>query len=495
MAAAPDINVIGIIPESILTVVGLLLLLCTRKYKEKTNVLAVISGIGILGAIAALVYFRDDRAVSFAGMFMDNTYTLFLNLAVLLSSLFVVAISTLHLEERYADNMGEYYACVVFSTIGMMFLVSAADLILIYVGLELMAISIYVLTCFAVERDDSIEAGLKYFLLGAFASAIAVYGVSLIYGTTGSMNVRDIALYLTQHNGPLSPLLILGIIMLACGFGFKVAMVPFHMWTPDVYEGAPTSVTAFMSVGPKIACIAAMIQIFAVALYPVKSHWLCFMWVGAALTMTFGNVVALVQSNIKRLLAYSGIAHVGYMLMAFAAMASDATIRGGDIREVGVTGILVYLFTYVAMNVGAFGIVISVARGVNEGEEVSDFRGLYKRSPQAAIMMAVFLLSLAGIPPTAGFVGKFWIFAAAVQSKMFWLALIGVVNAVISLYYYLRIIVAMYFSEPEEGKGELVLSPAVYYASLAMVAMTILIGVFPQTVFDFAKKSFMVAVM
>jgi len=490
MAVVPDINVVGVIPESILTFVGLILLLFNRSFKDRPNNFAVISGGGLLAALLAVFYLRADRVVSFGGMFMDNSYTFFLNITILLASLLAVVLSTMRLGEKYGRHMGEYHACMIFSTIGMMFLVSATNFVLIYVGLELMAISIYVLTCFTVDREDSVEAAVKYFLLGAFASAITVYGISMVYGVSGSLNVKEIAAYLTTHNNPPSNLMVLGVLLIACGFGFKVAMVPFHMWTPDVYEGAPTPVTAFMSVGPKIACIAAMIQIFAVAFFPMKEQWLVFMWVGAALTMTLGNVVALVQENVKRLLAYSGIAHVGYMLMAFAAMASGVVTKV-DLREIGVTSILVYLFTYVAMNIGAFAIVISIAKDINEGENISDFRGLYKRSPQAAIMMTIFLLSLAGMPPTAGFIGKFWVFAATVQSKLIWLALIGVVNAVVSLYYYLKIIVAIYFTEPEADMGELVMTPPLYYASVAMTIMTLLVGVFPGPVFDLAKKSFM----
>jgi len=494
MTIVPDINVVGVIPESILTAVGLILLLSNRALRKKPNNFAIISGIGLILAIGALVFLRAERAISFSGMFMDNTYTFFLNIAILLSALFVVVISTIRLADEYAVHMGEYYACLIFSTIGMMFLVSAAELILIYVGLELMAISIYILTCFTVDREESVEAAVKYFLLGAFASAITVYGMSMVYGVAGTTKVREIALYLTTHNNPPSTLMLVGMLLVACGFGFKIAMVPFHMWTPDVYEGAPTPVTAFMSVGPKIACLAAMIQIFAVGFYPIKAQWLMFMWVGAALTMTFGNILALVQKNVKRLLAYSGIAHVGYMLMAFAAMASGVVTKA-DLREIGVTSIIVYLFTYVAMNIGAFAVLVTVAKGINEGEEISDFRGLYKRCPQAAIMMAIFLLSLAGMPPTAGFLGKFWVFAATIQSKLLWLAVIGVINSVVSLYYYLKIIVEMYFKEPEEGSEAIEMAPSIYYASLVMCAMTLIIGVFPQPVFDFAKKSFMVAVM
>ena len=350
------------------------------------------------------------------------------------------------------------------------------ELIIVFLGLELMSLSLYVLAGYFRESPASSEAGMKYLLLGAFASAFFLYGIALIYGGAGTTSIPEIAAAITADNK--SPLLLAGMFLLVVGFGFKVAIVPFHQWAPDVYEGAPTTIAAFISAGPKAAGFAAFLRIFMEALPNLQGEWSSVLILLAMLTMTVGNVIAIAQTNIKRMLAYSSIAHAGYVLIGLAAASDD-----------GISSAMLYLLIYCVMNIGAFGAIILAKTEDGESLLISDYAGLGTRKPLLAMFMSVMLLSLAGFPPTAGFVGKFYIFKAAVGAGHIWLVIIGAINTAISAFYYLRVVVTMYMREPEE---ELEFSP---YASTLVVGLilavvgVLLIGILPSIMLTPAQNS------
>ena len=354
---------------------------------------------------------------------------------------------------------------------------AAGDLIVIFLGLETLSLALYTLCGFRKAELRSNEAALKYLLLGAFASGFFLYGIALIYGATGTTVLRRIAAVLASGRPP-GALFLLGGGLLLVGFGFKLASVPFHMWTPDVYEGAPTSVTAFMIAGTKAAAVAAFLRVFLFALPTLHWHWSAAIWVLAVLTMTLGNLVALVQQNIKRMLAYSSIAHAGYVLVALVAGGSS-----------GATSILFYLVAYALMNLGAFAVMIAVQGHGQEWLSLGDYAGLGSRRPVLAACMALFMFSLAGIPPTAGFMGKFYIFSAALEGHYIGLAVIGVLNSVISVYVYLRLIVIMYMSEPAVEQSPLPVSVAATCAVAVSALGTLQVGLFPARLLDLARQS------
>jgi NADH-quinone oxidoreductase subunit N len=328
------------------------------------------------------------------------------------------------------------------------------------------------------EDKRSVEAALKYFLLGAFATGFLLYGIALIYGATGTLYLKDIAAYIASKNLLRSPMLLMSLVFLTIGFGFKIASVPFHMWTPDVYEGAPTSITAFMATGVKAAAFSALVRVFFSALPAFRPDWTSIMWVICVATMTVGNIVAISQTNIKRMLAYSSIAHAGYILVAFVA--------GNDL---GVSGILFYLMAYAFMNIGAFAVVILLGKKGEENTLISDYAGIGFKYPLLAASMTIFLLSMAGIPPLGGFMAKFYVFSAAVKSKFYWLAILGVLNSAVSVYYYLRVTVLMYFRESEREITGLQFSPASVFALILAVIGTLYMGIFPANVLSLAQRS------
>ncbi len=356
---------------------------------------------------------------------------------------------------------------------------SAGDIIVLYLGLELMALSVYVLAGFLRHDIKSNEAALKYFLLGAFASALLLYGTAMIYGLSGTTNLRGIARYLTTHGITTNPALMLSMILFISAFGFKIAAAPFHMWAPDVYEGAPTSVTAFMSVGPKAAGFAALGRIFFIAFAGLRVDWTAIFIPVAILTMAVGNILALSQTNIKRMLAYSSIAHAGYALIGIIVGGSE-----------GLASMMNYLFIYAFMNIGAFTVVIMLRTEKCKGDEISDYEGLAKAHPLAAALMLIFMFSLTGIPPTAGFIGKFYLFMAAVNAGYTWLAIIAVIFSAISAYFYLRIVIYMYMRDP---RAELNLSTSkATRLTLAVTGLAVLfIGILPSNVIDLARSTVM----
>jgi NADH-quinone oxidoreductase subunit N len=419
----------------------------------------------------------------FYGMVHIDGFALIFRALFLLAAALAIAISIRYLDiER--EQHGEYYALVLFATVGMMFLASGYDLISLYIGLELMALTFYVLVAFTKRQKRSNEAGMKYFLLGAFSSGILLYGMSLFYGVAGSTNLGDIGRSLASSPTELRPLLLLGMIALAAGLFFKVAAVPFHMWAPDAYEGAPTSVTAFLSTGSKAASFALYARIFSVALAPMQVDWAPLLGIVAALTIVVGNWAAITQENSKRLLAYSSISNAGYLLLAIIA-----NNRYGNI------GLFIYLLVYTLMNMGAFGIIISLRRRGIIGDNVDDMTGLAQKAPGMAAMMAIFMLSLGGLPGTGGFIGKYFLLWGLLnrgevehKSWYYWLAGWAVINIVVSFYYYIRFIRVMYLGDRIADDEPLSLSPALRAGLVASLVLIVFIGIYPQPFIELAQK-------
>jgi len=384
-----------------------------------------------------------------------------------------VLMSVRYLEIEGASP-GEYYFLILCATLGMMIMAGGIDLITIFIGLETMAVSFYILAGFIKPSQRSNEAAVKYFLLGTFSLGILLYGMSLMYGLSGTTNLRAMApIFAGQERDPR---LVLAVILVVAGVGFKIAAVPFHMWAPDVYEGAPTPITAFLSVGSKAASFAMLLRIFLEGMPSMSGDWRLLFEALAIVTMTVGNVAALTQTNLKRMLAYSSIAHAGYVLIGVVA------------GPRGVTAILIYLFVYAFMQLGAFAVVVLLRRQDVVGDELKDFSGLSIRHPVAAFSMLLFMLSLGGIPPTAGFMGKFWLFSAAIDARYYWLAVIGVLNSAVSLYYYVRVVVFMYVKQEAIG-SEPSASPALTLALAVAVVATIALGIYPRLLFDLAEAS------
>jgi NADH-quinone oxidoreductase subunit N len=420
---------------------------------------------------------------SFVGTVWVDGISIYFFYLFLAGAALSVLISVRYLETEN-EHRGEYYALMLFSVVGMMCMACALDIVLLFIGLELMAISTYILVGFLRRDRRSNEAALKYLLLGAFSSGIFAYGLSLFYGLSGSTNLFMIARQL--HSGDrFSAIAVLAMLATATGLFFKIAAVPFHQWAPDAYEGAPTSITAFMSVAVKAAAWAMMIRVLVYGLGPMRSIYLPLLIVVAVATMAAGNIAAITQSNLKRLLAYSSIAHVGYMLLGLVAFASATDAIAA--RE-GLRGILIYLLVYTFMNVGAFAVITSLRRRDIIGDEIDDINGLYSRAPVEAVLMLVFLLSLAGIPPLAGFWGKYFIFLSLIQSQHYVLATIAVLFAVIGLYYYLRIANAMLVRPAADDTP--VLPSLGMKVALGLAALgTVVIGLFPNPFIQFANTS------
>jgi len=402
-------------------------------------------------------------------MFVVDNFAIFFKVLMLVSIILTALASV-----RFVGNApypgGEYYALLLFTGVGMLFMVSGNNLISIYVPLELMALSSYILAGYFKGEIKSTEAALKYFVLGAFSSGVLLYGLSLVYGIAGRMGLPELAKLLAGVEK--SNLLLVGILLILAGLLFKIAAVPFHVWVPDVYEGAPTPITAFFSVGPKLAAYAILARIFYVAFPKFHADWGFIVALVAAATMVVGNVAALLQSNVKRMLAYSSIAHAGYALLGVVGFSTDF----------GLWGILVYLLAYTFMNFGVFALVVFLETKGYAAESVSDFNGLARRNMAAAVVMLIFLLSLAGIPPTAGFIGKYYLFTAAMKAGYAWLAVLAVLMSAVSLFYYFRIAAAMFFLEGETAP--LKSSYALTTAVLICAAATVLVGIAPQPVVE-----------
>jgi len=475
----PEIDLYLIAPEIIISAFGFLVLLVGVFSRSigRRNYLGIIGLIGIVMAFFYTLPQIGSMKSGFGGMFTSDGYALFFKILFLIIAFLTILIS-IGYTQREGIEFGEYYALILFATLGMMLMAAGTHFITIFLGLETMSISIYILVGMMREDRRSVESALKYFLLGAFATGFLLYGIALIYGATGSLYLKDVASYIGSKNLLRSPMLLMSLVFLTIGFGFKIASVPFHMWTPDVYEGAPTSITAFMATGVKAAGFSALIRVFFSGLLAFRPDWTSIMWAICVATMTVGNIVAISQTNIKRMLAYSSIAHAGYMLVAFVA--------GNDL---GTSGILFYLMAYAFMNIGAFTCVILFGKKGEENTLINDYAGLGFKYPLIAASMTIFLLSMAGIPPLGGFMAKFYVFSAAVKSRFYWLAILGVLNSAVSVYYYLRVTVLMYFRESEREITGLEFSPASVIALILAVVGTLYMGIFPSNVLSFAQRS------
>ena len=439
-----------------------------------------LAGVALVGlataAGAALWLWAGGSSVGgFGETLRADRYALFFALLLIAATALTILLSVDFLR-LHALPAGEYYALMLLSTSGMVFMAAANDLIVIFLALEIMSVAVYVLVGMLRREVRSNEASLKYFLLGAFATGFLLYGIAFFYGATGSTRLDVVAQAVTRDG--LTPFLLLGLALVLVGFGFKVALIPFHVWTPDVYEGAPTAVTAFMAVGVKAAAFAAFARVFAGALVSVAASWTGVLWVLAALTMTVGNVGAVTQRNVKRMLAYSSIAHAGYALVGLVTA-----------TKAGEAALLYYLVVYAVMNLGAFGVLIALGRRGEPNEMLQDFAGVGFRQPVLGLTMAVFMLSLAGIPPTAGFAGKFYLFSAAVDAGYVGLAVIGVLNSVISVYYYLGVLVQMYMTEGTRPIDAPATRPYLLATILFAGVATLLLGVFPSGTMELARVS------
>jgi NADH-quinone oxidoreductase subunit N len=476
-----------LLPELVLTAGSLLLLVLEASLPRRLDRWQSWFTIAVLGVAGVALLAADGVTVTVArGLVAVDGFAFFFKVLFVFSAALTVAMSPRYLAIE-GVRPGEYYFLVLCATLGMMFMAGGIDLITLFIGLETTAVSFYVLAGYLRPSRRSNEAAVKYFLLGTFSLAILLYGMSLLYGLTGSTHLRTIATSLAAGDGGL--LLPLAVMLLVAGIGFKIAAVPFHMWAPDVYEGAPTPIAAFLSVGSKTAAFAMLLRIFVEGLPAFRMGglgtvlgqplgWSAFFYVLAALTMTVGNVAALTQTNIKRMLAYSAIAHAGYVLIGVVA----GTPRG-------ITAALVYLMVYAFMQLGAFAIVVLMRRAAIAGDELQDLAGLSSTHPAAAAAMLLFMLSLGGLPPTAGFMGKLWVFGAAVDAGYIWLAVIGVVNSAVSLYYYVRVVVVMWMSQPDAPAAPLRVSPALAAVLIVTVAGTIVLGVYPSLLFELAEAS------
>jgi NADH-quinone oxidoreductase subunit N len=469
-----SVDYIRILPELVLSAFGIVVMLLDPVVDEKTSqkFLGLIALAGALFGILATWYMSQYPGLAFSNMIRVDGFSVFFHFLVVAIAAVVILTSYEYMAVQRI-RAGEYYALILFGVVGMALMSSAVELVLIFIALEISSISTYILAGFRRHDASSAESSLKYFLLGSFATAFFLYGVALIFGATGSTNIDDISRALLA--GPVELLVYVAMALMFVGLGFKVAAAPFHIWTPDVYEGAPAPIVGFMSTAPKAAAFAVLLRVVFVINAPGR-YWL--IWAAAALSMTLGNVGALVQNNVKRLLAYSSIAHAGYLLVAFAAA-----------PDLGTSAAMFYTAAYAAMNVGAFAVVSHFANAGERYVTLEDYEGLGRTSPLLAATLTIFLLSLIGIPMTGGFFAKFYVFSAALKANLIWLTLIGVINSAVGAYYYLRIVVVMYM---RESRREVPVTPIPFGLGLALVISvitTLYLGVLPNRVLQYAQQS------
>ncbi|MBI3895131.1 MAG: NADH-quinone oxidoreductase subunit N [Acidobacteria bacterium] len=501
----PAWNLTAILPEAILTVVGIVvMLLGSFSSQNQDRGCRTVTLMGLAGATVAVVAQRQHQGAFFDGMFLVDPFGIFFHLLFFLIAALVVLSSADYLQAEKL-TVGEFYTLLLFGTVGMGLMASANDLILSFIGLEISSLASYVLVGFRRGVASSSESALKYFLLGSFATAFFLYGIALLFGATGSTRLTQIQEILRNVSGRATagaagtvllptpstlsslaqgpeqfPTALLGLAasLLFVGLAFKVSAAPFQVWTPDVYQGAPTPVTAFLSTGPKAAAFAVFLRVFLVGLEQTADQWSALLWVSAALSMFIGNLAALWQSNMKRLLAYSSIAHAGYMLVAFTAHSVDGT-----------SAVLFYLVAYAVMNLGAFLVVTHLGNRGERYVEMDDYAGLGYRSPLLAACLTIFLLSLIGIPLTGGFLGKFYVFRSALQADLIGLTILSVVNSAIAAYYYLRVMVAMYMNAPERPVPLEPVSSSVGVTLFICAGGTLWLGVFPQSILRLAENA------
>jgi NADH-quinone oxidoreductase subunit N len=473
----PSEDLYRVAPEAVLCFFGILIMLLDPFVSgARKRTMGWIGFIGALAALASLRYAAAHQGLAYSSLFRVDDFSLFFHVLVIAVAALAILGSFNYLDRENLQR-GEYYALILFATAGMGVLASANELITAFIGLEMSSISSYILAGFRRNALKSNESSLKYFILGSFATAFFLYGIAMVYGSTGTTRLDAIAATLAAGRGT-GAWLVLGIAMLLVGLGFKVVAVPFQIYVPDVYEGAPTPVTAMLASGPKAATFAIMIRIFFPAFSSVSNVWFWAIWAMAAMTMCVGNFAALVQTNVKRMLAYSSIAHAGYILVAFAAS-----------TELGIAAILFYLAAYALMKLGAFTAVAQLGGTGEKRLEIKDYAGLGVEEPWMAACFSIFLLSLMGLPATGGFLGKFYAFKAALDSRLIWLVVIAAINSVVSAYYYLRVMVVMYFNEPEKEFSPLPVRPPVAFVLFLTAAGTIYLGLFPTRVMEFAAFS------
>ena len=468
-----------LLPEIILTIVGTLIMFLEAILKgSQKRVFAPLSIAGLAGALIASVAANGSPGFAFHDMIIVDGFATFFRVLVIAVGILAVFASTEYLWRENHPG-GEFFALILFSVTGQCIMSAANELIMIFIGLEISSIASYILAGYLRDDKRNNESALKYFLLGSFATAFLLYGIAWIYGITGTTNLVEIRRALSVDPGPSLILTGSAAALMFVGFGFKISAAPFQVWAPDVYQGAPAPVSAFLSVGPKAAAFAILIRTFFTAFGPISERWEPFVWVCALATMVVGNFAAIQQTNIKRMLAYSSIAHAGYVLVAVTAHSG-----------IGSAAAMFYLAAYAFTNFGAFAVVTYVAQKGEKYTKIDDFSGLAQRQPMMAAMLTIFLLSLIGVPLTGGFFGKFYIFKAALDANLVWLTVLGLLNSAVAAYYYLRVLVVMYMKDPEpsvEAPGAA--GPALQFAVYGSAIGTLLLGIFPSYVLDFASKA------
>lgn len=468
------------LPELIMIVVGTLIMLLQPWLGDnKRNALTAFTFIGFAGALAAAVYANGSPGMSFSNMMIVDGFATFFRVLVIVVGMLSVLSAAPYLRREHAES-AEYYALLLFSVTGQCVMATANELIMIFIGLEISSIATYVLAGYLRDDKRNNESALKYFLLGSFATAFLLYGVAWIYGTTGSTNLVDIRTFLIAPPGGRNLILAgTAAALMFVGFAFKVSAAPFQIWAPDVYQGAPAPVTLFMSAGPKAAAFAVFLRVFMTAFEPITNRWEAFVWSSALLTMIIGNFAALTQTNVKRMLAYSSIAHAGYVMVAIRAHS-----------QIGTAAAMFYLAAYSLMNIGAFAVITHFSRKGEKFVAIEDLAGLGWKQPATGALFSIFLLSLIGVPLTGGFFGKFYIFKAALDADLVWLAILGLLTSAVAAYYYLRIIVVMYMHEPGESTATLEPLTAGIRTTLWAAALgTLFLGIYPSLLLDFANNS------
>jgi NADH-quinone oxidoreductase subunit N len=478
--APSAVDYLRFLPEIIMILAGTLIMLIEPMLGErKKEGLSFLTVVAFLAAMVAAIMANNDPGTSFSKMLIVDGFATFFRVLVIGVGVLTVLCSAQYLKQEHAESP-EYYALLLFSVTGQCVMATANELIMIFIGLEISSIATYILAGYLRDDKRNNEAALKYFLLGSFATAFLLYGIAWIYGTAGSTNLSDIRTYLLTPGARSNVILAsTAAALMFVGFAFKVSAAPFQVWAPDVYQGAPAPVTLFMATGPKAAAFAIFLRVFNTAFGPLTDRWEPFVWSSALLTMIIGNFAALTQSNIKRLLAYSSIAHAGYVMVAVAAH-----------NQIGIAAAMFYLAAYALMNIGAFGVITHFSRSGEKYVDVADLAGLGWKQPVTAALFSIFLLSLIGVPLTGGFFGKFYIFKAALDSHLVWLTVLGLLNSAVAAYYYLRILVVMYMQEPGEATATLQPVGAGLSAALWASALgTLILGIFPSTVLNFAQSA------